>query len=116
MNKPKNLILQWIRQCTPAQSQRIAQRIDDQLALSDENEKCDEGPSSTRIIATVLFVECAEDLELTPLELHGLLDSPQCQCMEAVASLAVDRIRRAPDNRPRFQSVAEEVLDFRPVV
>ena len=100
----KNLVLQWIRQCPAAQCRTISDRIRAQIDEVAAAPNTGEGPDLARLIATILFVECAQDLDLTPLELHGLLEDPRRQCMEAVAFMALDWISQAPDPRPRVGS------------
>lgn len=110
----KNLVLQWIRQCTPAQCRCIGERIRKQIVTAQEAGCSNEGPGLARLMATVLFVECAEDLELTPLELHGLLDDPRRQCMEALAMIALDWISGEND-RPRHDPIRSRQLQCPPV-
>ena len=110
----KNLVLQWIRQCTPAQCRCIGERIRKQIETARETSCREDGPGLARLMATVLFVECAEDLELTPLELHGLLDDPRQQCMDALALIALDWIGGATD-RPRHDSVRSRRMQCPPV-
>ena len=89
----RNLILQWLNHCTPRQRQRVADRINQQLASAAQRRNEDgDGPSPTQIMSTVLFVECAGDLDLQPLELHGLMHDPKVQSLEAVVALAMDRL------------------------
>ena len=89
----RNLILQWLNHCTPRQRQRVADRINQQLASAAQRRSEDgDGPSPTQIMSTVLFVECAGDLDLQPLELHGLMHDPKVQSLEAVVALAMDRL------------------------
>ena len=89
----RNLILQWLNHCTPRQRQRVADRINQQLTSAARRRTEDgEGPSPTQIMSTVLFVECAGDLDLQPLELHGLLHDPKVQSLEAVVALAMGQL------------------------
>jgi hypothetical protein len=111
----KNLVLQWIRQSTPATCRSIGDRIRSQIAQAQAAEYEADGPSLARLVATVLFVECADDLDLSPLELHGLLEEPRRQCMEAVALLALDWISRTPDPRPVHGSIRSTQWDCPPV-
>ena len=102
--KTRNLILQWIRHCTPSQQSRVAERIDQQLAKARcRRDAAEDGPSSAEIMATVLFVECAGDLDLKPLELHGLIEDPRQQSLEAVATLAMDWIKGRLERPARDQ-------------
>lgn len=110
-----NLVLQWIRQSTPSKCRCIGDRIRQQIEQSQAGEYEAEGPSLARLIATVLFVECADDLDLSPLELHGLLEEPRRQCMEAVALLALDWISRVPDPRPAHDSPRSSQWECPPV-
>ena len=88
--KNENLIQQWIDHCTPRQRVRLANRIQEQLAAARYRRMEQEGgPSPTQIMSTVLFVECATDLDLQPLELHGLMCDPREQSLEAVVNLAM---------------------------
>ena len=89
----RNLILQWLNHCSPRQRRRLADRITQQLASAEARRQEDgEGPSPTQIMSTVLFVECAGDLELQPLELHGLMHDPKVQSLEAVVALAMNQL------------------------
>ena len=91
--KHRNLILQWLNHCSPRQRRHLADRINQQLATAKKRRLEDgEGPSPTQIMSTVLFVECAGDLDLQPLELHGLMDDPKVQSLEAVAALAMNQL------------------------
>tara|TARA_Y100001978_G_C23534015_1_gene356409 strand:+ start:355 stop:702 length:348 start_codon:yes stop_codon:yes gene_type:complete len=98
----KNLVLQWIRQCSTSQCRLIVDRINAQITELSTSRGHGEQTDLARLVATILFVECAQDLDLTPLELHGLLDDPRRQCMEAVACMALEWISRPPDPSPRF--------------
>ena len=98
----KNLVLQWIRQCPTSQRRLIVDRINAQIGEMSASARHGEQTDLARLVATILFVECAQDLDLTPLELHGLLDHPRQQCMEAVAYMAMDWISRSES--PRIQS------------
>lgn len=88
-----NLILQWLNHCTPRQRQRLADRIKEHLQVAQEQQH-ERGScaTSTQIMSTVLFVECACDLDLRPLELHGLMRDPKAQSLEAVAELALSQL------------------------
>ena len=89
----RNLILQWLNHCTSRQRRRLADRITHQLETAKERRNEDgEGPSPTQIMSTVLFVECAGDLDLQPLELHGLMHDPKVQSLEAVVALAMTQL------------------------
>ena len=89
----RNLILQWLNHCTSRQRQRVADRINQQLASAAQRRSEDgDGPSPTQIMSTVLFVECAGDLDLQPLELHGLMHDPKVQSLEAVVALAMGQL------------------------
>jgi hypothetical protein len=93
--KHRNLILQWLNHCTPGQRRRLADRITHQLESAKERRNEDgEGPSPTQIMSTVLFVECAGDLDLQPLELHGLMHDPKVQSLEAVVALAMSQLEQ----------------------
>ena len=100
----KNLVLQWIRQCSTSQCRLIVDRINAQIQEMSASGLHGEQADLARLVATILFVECAQDLDLTPLELHGLLDDPRRQCMEAVAYMALEWLSRSPDPSPRFAS------------
>ena len=105
----KNLVLKWIRQCSASQCQLILDRISAQIEELSATAPGGDQADLSRLVATILFVECAQDLDLTPLELHGLLDDPRRQSMDAVAYMALDSLSRsrsqhrlAPD---RFRQV-----------
>ncbi|MDG2292810.1 MAG: hypothetical protein P8L37_09125 [Phycisphaerales bacterium] len=88
-----NLILQWLNHCTPSQRHRLAERIKEHLEAAQlHREERGGGATSTQIMSTVLFVECACDLDLRPLELHGLMRDPKAQSLEAVAELAMNQL------------------------
>lgn len=112
----KNLVLQWIRQCPATQCRSIADRIHAQIEEYNAATLEADGRDLARLIATILFVECAQDLDLTPLELHGLLEEPRRQCMEAVAFMALDWISGTPDPRPRMGSNRSRHTDCSHVV
>ena len=112
----KNLVLQWIRQCPAVQCRSISDRIRAQIEEFTAATHEGEGADLARLIATILFVECAQDLDLTPLELHGLLEDPRRQSMEAVAFMALDWISLAPDPRPRVGSNRSRQTDCPHVV
>lgn len=96
--KNENLIQQWIDHCTPRQRVRLANRVQDELAAARRRRMEQEGgPSPTQIMSTVLFVECATDLDLRPLELHGLMSDPREQSLEAVVNLAMMQLLTSTD-------------------
>lgn len=91
--KNENLIQQWIDHCTPRQRVRLATRVQEQLDAAQRRRLEHEGrASATQIMSTVLFVECATDLGLRPLELHGLMSDPREQSLEAVVNLAMSQL------------------------
>jgi len=96
--KNENLIQQWIDHCTPRQRMRLANRVQEQLNAARRRRMEQEGgPSPTQIMSTVLFVECATDLDLRPLELHGLMSDPREQSLEAVVNLAIMQLSTSPE-------------------
>ena len=98
----ENLIQQWIDHCTPRQRVRLAQRIKEQLEVARQRRLEHEGGASpTQIMSTVLFVECATDLDLRPLELHGLMSDPRVQSLEAVVNLAMMQLTGGDESRGR---------------
>lgn len=100
--KNENLIQQWIDHCTPRQRVRLAHRIQEQLEVARQRRLEHEGGASpTQIMSTVLFVECATDLDLRPLELHGLMSDPREQSLEAVVNLAIMQLTAGHESRGR---------------
>lgn len=89
-----NLILRWLGALTVEQRVALTVRYAKRLELLGEHgcaSKIRDDPA--RAMGSMLFVDCAASLGLSPVELGGLLSSPQRHAMQSVAWLTLEQIR-----------------------
>lgn len=89
-----NLIIRWLGSLSDCEraalSARFLKRIEYQAATGRTRKRGDD-PAHT--LGTMLFVDCAAGLGLSPQELRGLLCSPKRHVMRSVTWLALEQIR-----------------------
>jgi hypothetical protein len=111
-----NLVLDWLRATTKKERRSLLRRIRRRVSAVVETPGAEVDPSDPiDALAAALFLECADRFNVTPTELHSLLDNPKDQCLRAIVTMCLSQIawgtdREDPQPAPAAVPLSAQVV------